>query len=84
MEIFVLIEQSSGEERLSLDNVAAFTSFEMASKALKESHDNIITDIMDYGDITQDELDTDYYSVILEENDFETIYEGHIKILEVN
>lgn len=84
MEIYVLIEHSSGEEKLSLDSLQVFSSFEKASEALKEKYKNIIVDIYKYGKITEAELQDEYYYIVLEENGFETVYRGLIQKTAIN
>ena len=84
MKVYVMTEISSGEVRLSLDTTKVFNTRENAIMALKMSYDQLLENISDYGEITQNEYDITYYSVILfEEDDGDTIYEGYIREIEV-
>lgn len=83
MKVYVMTEISSGEVRLSLDTSKVFNTRENAITALKTSYNQLLENISDYGEITQNEYDITHYSVILEEDDGDTIYEGYIHELEV-
>lgn len=76
MKVYVLVENSSGEVRNSLDRVMVFSSKEEAQKELKESYEQLLKDVEGY-DLDQNEFDVNSYSVILEDDNW-TIYEGTI------
>ena len=83
-KVYVLTEMSSGEEcRLSLDQTRVFTTWKDVVEKLAMDYNKLIKDISGYGEITQDVYDGTYYSVILEEDDSCTIYEGCIQELDV-
>ena len=76
MKVYVLVENSSGEVRNSLDRVLVFGSREEAQKALKESYEQTLKDVEGY-DFDQNEFDVDSYSIIIDD-DYWSIYEGTI------
>ena len=83
-KVYVLTEMSSGEDcRLSLDQTRVFTTRKVATEKLAMDYNKLIKDISGYGEITQNVYDGIYYSVILEEDDGDTIYEGSIQELDV-
>lgn len=83
-KVYVLTEMSSGEVcRLSLDETRVFAARIDAIEKLAMDYNKLVKDISGYGEITQNVYDGIYYSVILEEDDGCTIYEGCIQELDV-
>lgn len=77
MKVYIVTELSSGEERLSFDSQSVFLKRSDAIKELKRIY-KIIKSYCKYGEVIQDEYDITTYSVILEDDDGDTIYEGYI------
>ena len=82
MKVYEVIELSSGEERLSLDSSSIFANRDDAIKELKQIYKKIKS-YSKFCEVTQDEYDITYYSVILEDDCEDTIYEGYIQEQEV-
>ena len=81
MKVYVLVENSCGEVRNSLDNVEVFNSKEKAQEALEKRYKELLEDVSGY-EFDQNEFDVNYYSVIIQDDDW-TIYEGCILEKEV-
>ena len=86
MKVYVLVEASAGEEPVGFDNLQLFTSPNKAQKALKKRYKDVRDSIIDYGTITDDDFGEGYYTLVLEEDDCTTTFEGRIfeKELKVN
>lgn len=82
-KVYVLTEISSGEVRLEFDDQLVFLKLADAQKELAKRFREKLKELKPYGEITQQELDVNEYSIILEEDYEDSIYEGYIKELEV-
>lgn len=82
MKVYVVTTLSSGEIRLSFDSQSVFANYEDAVTELRKQYQSLQS-YEDYGEFTQNEYDVTYYSIILEEDDCDTIYEGYIEEREV-
>ena len=84
MKVYTVIEISSSDDiKASLDTTKAFLSYEDARKMLQSNYTALIDVLNTYGEVIQKELYESYYSILLEEDDCSTVYEGYIKELEV-
>jgi len=76
--VYVLTELSSGDVRLEIDNLEVFTNREDAESKLKASYKDLIKSLKGYGEITEKDIDNDHYSILFEDYDGDTLYEGTI------
>ena len=88
MKIYVLTELSSGDgynaERLGFDSQKVFTEKAKAAKELEKLYKKIQKYDGNYGEIVDEEYKAgNYYSIELEEEGGDTIYEAYIKEYEV-
>ena len=83
MRVYVVVAISSGEVPAGFDQLQVFGHKQDALKALKKDHDQLIEEIEDYGEITEDDYGEEYYTVVLEEEDCTTTYEGRVFLKEV-
>ena len=81
MKVYVLIETSNGEVPNSLDTVRVFKTEEDALTALKNCYEDIL-DMVDGYDFIENEFDGSSYLVQIEDSN-DTIYEGFVKVHEV-
>jgi len=83
MKVYVLTEISSGEVRIELDRQTIFKNLREAVDTLEKDYKRILKEIKGYGEITQSAFDLNYYSIILEADCEDTIYEGYVRELEI-
>ena len=83
MRVYVVIAISSGEVPAGFDQLQVFGHKQDALQALKEDHNQLLEEIEGYGKITEDDYGEEYYTVVLEEDDCTTTYEGRIFLKEV-
>ena len=81
MKAYTVIKISTGDERLELDEVEVFDTYEKAVEGLKQLYEETLEDVEGY-DLLVDDLDDTYFSIQIDD-DYATEYYGRLKVREV-
>ena len=82
-KVHVVLYISTGEVPVEFDQLTVFAHEKDAKAELKRIYAGLTKDLSKYGEITEDDFGKDYFTVVLEDDENTTTYEGRIFAKEV-